>query len=105
MAQDCQIRVFLGYASRHGQALIDWALYLPECWAGDAPRRGQKGLLIRRKIKKPEDVTFYLTLAPAATTLAELVRVAGMRWTVESCFETAKGEVGLDQYEVRSWTG
>jgi hypothetical protein len=58
-----------------------------------------------RKIKKPEDFTFYLTLAPAATTLAELVRVAGMCWTVESCFETAKGEVGLDQYEVRSWSG
>ena len=33
------------------------------------------------------------------------MRVAGTRWTVESCFETAKGEVGLDQYEVRSWTG
>ena len=38
-------------------------------------------------------------------TLAELVRVAGSRWTVEACFEAAKGEVGLDEYEVRSWTG
>jgi SRSO17 transposase len=61
--------------------------------------------LIRRKIKKPTEFTFYLTLAPTATTLAELVRVAGTRWTIESCFEAAKGEVGLDQYEVRSWTG
>ena len=26
-----------------------------------------------------------------------------MRWTIESCFQSAKGEVGLDQYEVRSW--
>jgi SRSO17 transposase len=33
------------------------------------------------------------------------VRIAGMRWTIESCFETAKGAVGLDQYEVRSWRG
>jgi len=33
------------------------------------------------------------------------VRVAGTRWTIEECFEAAKGEVGLDQYEVRSWTG
>jgi hypothetical protein len=33
------------------------------------------------------------------------VQVAGTRWTIESCFEEAKGEVGLDQYEVRSWTG
>ena len=33
------------------------------------------------------------------------MRVAGTRWTIEACFEAAKGEVGLDQYEVRSWTG
>ena len=43
--------------------------------------------------------------APADTTLAQLVMVAGKRWAVEECFETAKGECGLDEYEVRSWTG
>ena len=85
-----------------GPRLYDWA-YLPYS-AAVAPG-WQKALLIRRKINKPEEFTFYLTLAPAATTLAELVRVAGMRWTVESCFEAAKSEVGLDHYEVRSWTG
>ncbi len=217
--ENCQIGVFLGYASRHGQALIDRALYLPQSWAAararctaagvpeetifatkpqlgrqmlarafaagvpcawvtgdsvygadyalrrsierqgrgyvltvtsaqrlglkpvadwleDVPARAwrrlsagdgakglrlydwaylraaldaaagwEKGLLIRRKIKKPADFTFYLTLAPAAAALAELARVAGTRWTIEACFEAAKGEVGLDQYEVRSWTG
>ena len=217
--ENCQIGVFLGYASRHGRALIDRALYLPESWAGDAARReearvpaevafatkpklgramlerafragvpcawvtgdsvygadhslrraveksgrgyvlavtsGQhlglkpvadwledvpgrawkrlsagdgakgprlydwawlpyrsdaaqgwkKGLLIRRQIAKPGEFTFYLTLSPEEATLAELVRVAGTRWTIEACFEAAKGETGLDQYEVRSWTG
>ena len=39
------------------------------------------------------------------TALADLVQVAGTRWAIEACFEAAKGEVGLDQYEVRSWTG
>ena len=34
-----------------------------------------------------------------------MVAVAGKRWAVEECFETAKGECGLDEYEVRSWTG
>jgi SRSO17 transposase len=53
----------------------------------------------------PENLTYYLTHAPETTTLAELVRVAGTSWTIETCFEEAKGEVGLDQYEVRSWTG
>jgi SRSO17 transposase len=65
----------------------------------------QKGLLIRRKLAHPEAFTFYLTLAPEAVGLPELVRVAGTRWTIEACFEAAKSEVGLDQYEVRSWTG
>jgi SRSO17 transposase len=217
--ENCQIGVFLGYASQHGHALIDRALYLPEVWANDAARRGaagvpadtafatkpqlgrqmltrafaagvpcrwvtgdsvygadyslrrciersgrgyvlavtsrqrlgfktvadwledvpsngwqrlsagdgakgprlydwawlpywsdaesgwQKGLLIRRKLAQPEAFTFYLTLAPEGTGLSDLVRVAGTRWTIEACFEAAKGEVGLDQYEVRSWTG
>jgi SRSO17 transposase len=217
--ENCQIGVFLGYASRHGRALIDRALYLPEGWAKDAGRRagagvpaavafatkpklgramleraldagvpcawvagdtvygadgtlrraiearrrgyvlavtsGQrlgarrvdawvagvppegwhrlsagegakgprlydwafrpyrggaptgwaKGLLIRRKLDEPDELAFYLTLAPEGTDLATLVRVAGTRWTIESCFEAAKGEVGLDEYEVRSWTG
>src|SRR3954470_4884431 len=217
--ENCQIGVFLGYASRHGHALIDRALYLPEIWANDPARRGaagvpentvfatkpqlgrqmltrafaaevpcrwvtgdsvygadyalrrcieksgrgyvlavtsrqrlgfktvadwledvpagtwrrlsagdgakgprlydwawlpygldaagswQKGQLIRRKLAHPEAFTFYLTLAPDTAELSDLVRVAGIRWTIEASFEAAKGEVGLDQYEVRSWTG
>jgi len=216
--ENCQIGVFLGYAGRHGHALIDRALYLPQAWAGAEERRrvawvpeavafatkpklalamleraldagvpcawvtgdsvygadsairrclerrrigyvlavtsGQrlfpgtvsdwveevpgdgwhrlsagegstgprlydwaslpfrgappgwrKGLLIRRRLAAAEELTFYLTCAPEATTLAELVRIAGTRWTIEACFELAKAEVGLDQYEVRSWTG
>ena len=217
--ENCQIGVFLGYASRYGRALIDRTLYLPEAWAGDADRRAEagvpdqvrfatkpklgramlarahvagvpfawvtadsvygadyalrrwlqdhelgyvltvtraqrlgfgrvedlvaevptdgwhrlsagdgakgpwlydwayaaygsdaapgweKGLLIRRSLAEPGKMTFYLTLAPDGTALADLVRVAGTRWTIEACFEAAKGEVGLDQYEVRSWTG
>ena len=216
--ENCQIGVFLGYAGRHGAALIDRALYLPADWAKDAQRRrearipdkltfttkpklglvmlewarqtgmafawitgdsvygadsairrwaeqhrygyvltvtsgqylgqrpvtswienlprkawqrlsageGTKGprlydwacvpvngaapdfqcaLLVRRAIGKPSELTFYLTHAPEETALADLVRVAGTRWSIESLFEQAKGEVGLDQYEVRSWVG
>jgi SRSO17 transposase len=62
-------------------------------------------LLVRRSLSDPEDVAFYVCFAPAGTPLAELVRVAGVRWTIESCIEEAKGEVGLDHYEVRKWTG
>jgi SRSO17 transposase len=85
-----------------GPRLYDWA-YMP-C-RGKAPAGWEKGLLVRRKLAEPDDLAFYLTLAPSGTGLATLVRVAGTRWTIEACFEAAKGEVGLDEYEVRSWTG
>jgi len=216
--ENSQVGVFLGYASRHGHALIDRALYLPKDWAEDADRRrearvpadiafttkpkqglamlerarvagvpfswitgdsvygadhairrwaerhrrgyvlavtsgqrlglrpvtawikklpkkdwqrlsagdGAKGprfydwaclpyggaapgfqsaLLVRRSVAKPTELAFYLTHAPEGTTLADLVRIAGTRWSIESLFEQAKGEVGLDHYEVRSWVG
>jgi hypothetical protein len=62
-------------------------------------------LLVRRNVADAADVTAYMVFAPDATPLAELVRVAGSRWAIEVCFEAAKSEVGLDQYEVRGWAG
>jgi len=62
-------------------------------------------LLVRRSLTNPEDLAYYVCFAPAGTSLAELVRVAGTRWAIETCIEEAKGEVGLDQYEVRKWDG
>ncbi len=61
-------------------------------------------LLIRRSINDPTDLAYYVVFAPrATTTLATVVRVAGMRWCIEASFEAAKGECGLDEYEVRRW--
>lgn len=65
----------------------------------------RRWLLVRRSVSTPTELTAYVVLARQETMLAEVVRVAGTRWTIESCFEAAKGEVGLDHYEVRSWTG
>src|SRR5215470_535775 len=70
-----------------------------------AERGWQRWLLVRRQVDKPTELAYYRVFAPARTSLTELVKVAGTRWAVEECFETAKGEVGLDQYEVRSWPG
>src|SRR5919107_1228386 len=42
--ENCQVGVFLGYASRHGRALIDRALYLPERWIGDPARCAAAGV-------------------------------------------------------------
>lgn len=85
-----------------GPRLYDWAY---AAYGGDAAPGWEKGLLIRRSLAEPHEVAFYLTHAADGTALSELVQVAGTRWAIEACFEAAKGEVGLDQYEVRSWTG
>jgi SRSO17 transposase len=75
--------------------------------AASAPPQGgwQRWVLLRRRMTAPTAVTAYITYAPAPTSLAEMVRVAGMRWTVEASLQSAQGEVGLEHYEVRSWTG
>ena len=65
----------------------------------------RRWLLVRRSLSAPLELTAYVVFAPHGTGLETVVQVAGSRWTVERCFEEAKGEVGLDQYEVRSWTG
>ena len=60
-------------------------------------------LLVRLNLSDPSQRAYYRAAGPASTTLAELVRVAGSRWKIEEGLEEAKGEVGLDQYEVRSF--
>jgi SRSO17 transposase len=60
---------------------------------------------VRRQSAAPHQRAYYQVFAPADTTLKQMVAVAGKRWAVEEGFEVAKGECGLDEYEVRSWTG
>lgn len=60
-------------------------------------------LLVRRN-RTTVELVFYLCWSPTPVTLAELVRVAGVRWSIEECFQAAKGQVGLDHYQVRNWT-
>ena len=91
-----------------GPRLYDWA-WVP-LWrlpVTEEDRANGHWLLVRRSLDTldtPGELTFYVAFAPhQGTTLELLARVAGMRWNVESCFEAAKGECGLDQYEVRKW--
>ena len=62
-------------------------------------------LLIGRNVADPSDVGYYLSNAPETTTQAELARLLGMRWPVELTFEQGKQEVGMEDYQVRSWQG
>jgi SRSO17 transposase len=90
-------------AGTKGPRLFEWAA-VPINHPYD-PRRWQRWLLLRRSGNNPEDLAFYLAFGPAGTPLEVLARVAGRRWAVEEAFAQGKGEVGLDEYEVRSWVG
>jgi len=88
-----------------GPRLADWA-FVP--LAPPGPAGFEQALLVRRPLEAPDDpkaLTYYLTFAPVGTPIQVLVAVAGQRWNVEEDFEHAKGEVGLDHYEVRQWIG
>ena len=65
----------------------------------------QRFVLLRRSRSKPEEITACLVFAPADTSLEEMARTAARRWAIEESFAQTKSEVGLDHYEVRSWTG
>ncbi len=85
-----------------GLRLYHWARFaLP--W--DCPSGWQRWLLIRRSRKDPEKQAYYLVFCPVATSLAELAGAAGLRWTIEECFQRAKDDLGLDHCEARSWHG
>jgi SRSO17 transposase len=85
-----------------GERLYDWAR-VP--LARPAKPAWAHWLLVRRSRSKPAECAYYVVFAPAATTLAALAHVAGQRWTIEECFEAGKQEVGLGDYEIRSWQG
>ncbi len=98
---DAWQRLTIGAGSK-GPRVFDWAVarlpYTTE------PGWGQ-WLLLRRSVTKPTEIAYYRGYSREDVGIAELARVAGTRWAIEVGFEQAKGEVGLDQYEVRRWEG
>lgn len=101
LPQDAWVVLSAGEGSK-GPRLYEWAwLKLPEHMEADSERR--RWLVIRRSLVDQSKRAYYRVAGPTATTLPELVRVAGSRWKIEEGLEEAKGEVGLDQYEVRGF--
>ena len=86
-----------------GPRLYNWAV-VPLKTAGIA---GWSHYLVIRQSRetgeKAPETAYVLVFAPVGTTLQQMVEVIGDRWTVEECFKIGKGQVGLDEYEVRSW--
>jgi SRSO17 transposase len=85
-----------------GPRLYEWAwLQLPD--QTEAASQRARWVLIRRSLSDRSQRAYYRVYGPATTTLAQVVPVAGSRWKIEEGYEQAKGQVGLDQYEVRTW--
>ncbi len=122
MAVACSMRVMINHGRTAVRAdIIAGRLPPPTAWQRHSAGNGAKGpryydwawihtgtgghrhLLIRRN-RTTGELAFYLCWSPTEISLSELVRVAGIRWSVEECFQAAKGQVGLDHYQVRHWT-
>lgn len=73
--------------------------------SGSATERPLSGILARRSVSNPEEIAFYCWSSPRRVYVADLVRVAESHWSIESGLDQAKHEVGLENYEVRSWDG
>lgn len=98
-AQDWQ-RLSMSEGTK-GPRLFDWArVPMLHRWEAD----GRHWLLIRRSLSDPREIAYYFVFGPQGTTLPEMVAAIGARWHIEEDFEAAK-DMGLDQYEVRSWIG
>lgn len=85
-----------------GLRLYDWARY-PLPWTVD--EGFERWVLIRRNRKDASECAYYLVFARQGTSFAELSGAAGLRWTIEECFERGKSDLGLDHCEARSWHG
>jgi SRSO17 transposase len=83
-----------------GERIYDWYIY---ALSQEVTQGFKRVILVRRSKSEPEEMKAYLAFAPHDTPDKKLVEVAGIRWTVEMCFKESKGEVGLDQYEVRNY--
>ena len=94
-------------AGAKGERLYDWALTpLWRLQITPEERRFGHYLLVRRSLDEKHEHAYYVVYAPRRkATRQTLVSVAGRRWEIEIGFEAAKGECGLDQYEVRRWQG
>jgi SRSO17 transposase len=87
-------------AGAHGPREYHWARIPVR--PGSERGRGH-WLLARRSLSDPEEIAYYACYGPRRSSTADLAWAAGSRWHIEECIQQAKGEAGLDQYQVRTW--
>ena len=101
LPQDGWIEASCGSGSK-GERLYDW-LTIP-INPGTTPGF-ERSIIIRRSKRSQNELRAYICFAPIDIPVQRLIEKIGCRWTIETCFGESKSEVGLDQYEVRSYDG
>ena len=87
-----------GGRGSHGERIYHWArVALRPVWENGFGH----WVLARRSISDPTEIAYYACYGPVGTRLKDLVKVAAARWAIEESFQVAKGECGLDHYQVR----
>lgn len=87
-----------------GIRLFDWSAVTVRLAEQDPAPGHTHTVLIRRSVADPTDIEFFLTHAPTGTAIAELIKLAGLRWKIEENNAQSKDLLGLTQYQVRKWT-
>ncbi|MFF5189349.1 IS701 family transposase [Streptomyces sp. NPDC000345] len=70
-------------------------------WAWIHTDTGSNRHLLVRRNRSTGELAFYLCWSPTEVPLSQLIRVAGIRWSIEECFQAAKSQVGLRHHGVR----
>lgn len=100
LKEEAWISLSCGNGSK-GERLYQW-----QCMPINSPDGYRKRrLMFRRKDSQSTEIQAYICYAPEDVPLEKLVEIAGVRWNIETNFAQSKSEVGLDQYEVRSYDG
>jgi SRSO17 transposase len=125
-----RIRARVSLGAPPAQELRTLANHLPKtCWQRLTIQEGSKGpmvadfawlrvtsvrnrlpgprvwAIVRRSLTAPIETKYYLSNAPVGITPRAMADMSGQRWPIEPIFEEAKGEVGMDHYEIRTWVG
>lgn len=85
-------------AGAHGLRVYDWARAEVRPWHREDHRYW---VLARRSLTRPGESSYYIAYAPAEATLDHHVQVAGARWAIEECFQSAKQRAARDQLRLR----
>ncbi len=90
-----------------GPRMFDWAIASLPVYEWTTAAGWSRWLLARRALTRNSkgelEIAYYMCYAPTGTSDDTLIRVAGTRWAIEDCFQTAKTEIGLDHYQVRRY--